>query len=413
MPPVARITIANKPPFTEKVEIECDCRVNLFIGPNATGKSTLIRHIGELRDVSPCLVVPAVRLGLPASHEDQAHAALIKEGNEYQDFNALFHNDYASFDSKRLYFAKQAMRIQLLTLSERDPMAENYFKIRSLSYACTQKICGELLPETSPVDYAWRRTFSVDDLVTLPSGAQTNRRRETGEATHLYDGMGFSVNHNLRYNERGTYDKLFAGDLSDGTQSTLAWVEFLAFRIAHHYGFAAGWESRPAVLLIDEIENHLHPTWQRRVIPTLLQYFKGLQVFATTHSPFLVAGLGSGQVHQLFRDAEGVVRVQQPNEDSIVGWTIDEILRGLMQVRDPTDEQTARLAGELRELRNEGKKENEDEENERLRRIEKLSQTIDRSVEAGGMNAADLALFEEQFRTALAQYRESKEQTQE
>ena len=52
-----------------------------------------------------------------------------------------------------------------------------------------------------------------------------------------------------------------------------------------------GWEKKPAILLIDEIENHLHPTWQRRVIPALLEHFPGLQIFATTHSPFVVAGL--------------------------------------------------------------------------------------------------------------------------
>ena len=63
------------------------------------------------------------------------------------------------------------------------------------------------------------------------------------------------------------------------------------------------------MLLIDEIENHLHPTWQRRVIPALREYFPNVQIFATTHSPFVVAGLKAGQVHKLFRnDHDGIVR---------------------------------------------------------------------------------------------------------
>ena len=65
------------------------------------------------------------------------------------------------------------------------------------------------------------------------------------------------------------------------------------------------WHEKPAILLIDEIENHLHPRWQRRVIPALLEHFPGLQIFATTHSPFVVAGLKAGQVHVLKRDANG------------------------------------------------------------------------------------------------------------
>ena len=101
--------------------------------------------------------------------------------------------------------------------------------------------------------------------------------------------------------------------------------------------------------MIDEIENHLHPTWQRRVIPELLRHFPGLQIFATTHSPFVVAGLKKGQVHLLKRDENGVV-TYKPNSEDIVGWTADEILRNMMGVEDPTDD-TAAATRELRELR--------------------------------------------------------------
>ena len=104
------------------------------------------------------------------------------------------------------------------------------------------------------------------------------------------------------------------------------------------------------ILLIDEIENHLHPTWQRRVIPTLLEHFPGLQIFATTHSPFVVAGLKAGQVHMLSRDANGVVTAST-NERDIIGWTTDEILRTFMGVDEPTDQLTIDRANRLRELR--------------------------------------------------------------
>ena len=96
-----------------------------------------------------------------------------------------------------------------------------------------------------------------------------------------------------------------------------------------------------------------------------------------------------------------------PNEAAIVGWTIDEILRGLMGVEDPTDEKTAQSARELRRLRNETPRDNEMEENERLRLIEELSQSVDKTVLAGGIDAADQELFEQQFKAALEQYRAS------
>ena len=145
-------------------------------------------------------------------------------------------------------------------------------------------------------------------------------------------------------------DPLYAGVLSSGTQTTLLWIYNLALKMAHHYDWQEGWEKKPAILLIDEIENHLHPTWQRRVIPALLEHFPGLQIFATTHSPFVVAGLKAGQVHLLNRDENGVVSATTNTED-IIGWTADEILRTMMGVDEPTDQLTVDRANRLRELR--------------------------------------------------------------
>ncbi len=110
------------------------------------------------------------------------------------------------------------------------------------------------------------------------------------------------------------------------------------------------WRRMPFILLIDEIENHLHPTWQRRVIPALLDTFPNMQLIATTHSPFVVVGREEGQVHRLHRDHDRIVRAETNTQD-IVGWTVEDILRAFMEVPDPTDEATAVAAVVLRWLR--------------------------------------------------------------
>ena len=84
--------------------------------------------------------------------------------------------------------------------------------------------------------------------------------------------------------------------------------------------------------------------------PALLEHFPGLQIFATTHSPFVVAGLKAGQVHLLKRDENGVVTTSTNTED-IIGWTADQILRTMMGVDDPTDQDTANRLNRLRQLR--------------------------------------------------------------
>ena len=203
-----------------------------------------------------------------------------------------------------------------------------------------------------------------------------------------------------------------AANMSSGTQGTLLWILALSLRMASHRNWQEGWDKQPAILLIDEIENHLHPTWQRRVIPALLEHFPGLQIFATTHSPFVVAGLNAGQVHLLNRDAEGRVTATTNTED-IIGWTADEILRTMMGVDDPTDDATAASARELRRLREEPLRATPEEEEQRQQRILELRQKVDRDLLAGGPMARQREVFEERFARVLERYRESQDLNQE
>ena len=138
-------------------------------------------------------------------------------------------------------------------------------------------------------------------------------------------------------------------NLSAGTQNTLLVAWYLALSLAYSNEFREGWKDLPAILFIDEIENHLHPAWQRRFIPVFLEHFPNLQIIATTHSPFPIAGLKAGQVHKLHQDDDGITRIET-NEDEIVGWTADEILHEYFDVQDPTDLETAQAVEVLRWL---------------------------------------------------------------
>lgn len=53
----------------------------------------------------------------------------------------------------------------------------------------------------------------------------------------------------------------------------------------------------PGLLLIDEAENHLHPRWQKRLIPTIQTLFPNLQLVVATHSPFILASVRGARVY--------------------------------------------------------------------------------------------------------------------
>ena len=177
--------------------------------------------------------------------------------------------------------------------------------------------------------------------------------------------------------------------LSQGTQSIIQFLARLLFGYAEYYDFPSDLEDRPGILIIDEIDAHLHPTWQRRIIPTLTRHFPNLQIFCSTHSPLMLGGLKTGQVQLLRRDDNGKVTVSE-NESDIAGWTADEILRQFLEVPNPTDVATAGSVSRLQELTR--KEELSGAETEEL---EQLRQTVQDDLLSGPRSAQVIRFAEE------------------
>ena len=181
--------------------------------------------------------------------------------------------------------------------------------------------------------------------------------------------------------------------LSQGTQSIIQCLAHFLFGYAEYYDFPPDLEEKPGILIIDEIDAHLHPSWQRRIIPTLTQHFPNLQIFCSTHSPLMLAGLKAGQVQLLRRDPEGRVSVST-NDPDIAGWTADEILRNFLEVPSPTDLATAGHVSRLQKLWSKEKLTSAEAEE-----LEQLRHTVNRDLLRGPV-AAQVEQFAEMLRQA-------------
>ena len=466
-------------------QVECDPRVNLFVGTNGCGKTSLLRAIDDLYYLAgpesymernpicgwlglsedwpvphnpppgaelqgpagwlpewfplpdgrvPLVHFPATRVNLPIGRFPSSDP--VDEEGFWSDWIAPwetseyrigvsekpggFWNNYprepfgALFEIQDGVFFGRHVEDAFYKLAE---VFQSYVPLRmeilmdavTAGHACAQDICSEMMGNASPHPYT-RNVEFLDpreaDLTEMAGRQPRVRRRDV-----TLPAMGIST----RVDPLGS--PVYAGTLSSGTQNTLLWIWALALEMANHYGWEKGWKDQPAILLIDEIENHLHPTWQRRVIPTLLEHFPALQIFATTHSPYVVAGLKAGQVHRMFRDpmadaprfrmGDNQIEVET-NEEDIVGWTSDEISRGYLEVMDPTDMATAMAAEELRRLREEGPWADDEQEQQRQERMLELRRIVNSDVLEGGPRAADEKLFEEEFTAAIRRYRESR-----
>jgi hypothetical protein len=103
----------------------------------------------------------------------------------------------------------------------------------------------------------------------------------------------------------------------------------------------------PGILLIDEIELHLHPKWQQTVIPRLRAAFPNTQIIVTTHSPLVLTSLEGRQIR--------IVRDQQVFATPIETYGADALRTARLvmdtESRPPGNPNTLRL-GELFDLIN-------------------------------------------------------------
>jgi len=87
--------------------------------------------------------------------------------------------------------------------------------------------------------------------------------------------------------------------LSDGYQSMVAWIADLLGHALLDVGEPTKRSQLSGVVLIDEIDLHLHPTWQHRLVPLLRDVFPKLQFIVTTHSPVVLAGFDADEIIRL------------------------------------------------------------------------------------------------------------------
>lgn len=129
-------------------------------------------------------------------------------------------------------------------------------------------------------------------------------------------------------------------DLSDGERSLVVMGFDIARRLAQlNPNDPAPTINGQGVVLIDEVDLHLHPQWQRRIITSLTSAFPKLQFIATTHSPQVIGETPAGRAILLREDGGSEVLDESLGRDS--GW----ILRHVMGTPERNERLQAGLDG--------------------------------------------------------------------
>lgn len=121
--------------------------------------------------------------------------------------------------------------------------------------------------------------------------------------------------------------------LGYGYQTMLSWVIDLCKRMFEKYPDSDNPLQESAVVLIDEIDLHLHPKWQRDIIAIISNVFKNVQFIVTTHSPLVIQSMNEVNLYVLRREGEKLIAEHSPITN-FSGWTVEEILRETMKMDD-------------------------------------------------------------------------------
>ena len=115
------------------------------------------------------------------------------------------------------------------------------------------------------------------------------------------------------------------GAMSDGYRAYVGWVCDLLYQVVTTCPARIKLAEMRGVVLVDEIDLHLHPNWQRSVIELVSRALPSMQFIFTTHSPIVAASIAKENIFVMDSDQKGKSTVRQ-SEERIFGLSADQAL---------------------------------------------------------------------------------------
>ena len=364
---IHELTLRNYRVYAEEPPFEFKDRFTVVAGINGRGKTALLEglallcsqflpHVSAVRSGGYRTITPAeVHIGTTfAELSMKVNCAGIPI-----EYRLTYDKDRRKKETTKLPTAvKREVRKAYGDPARADdaaPLAVYYTTDRA-GYRLPNKLLTEV-PRGQAAAYSGalrNRIVNFRDFMSRYRSAITVERTERrNNPNYIGDRAVTAISHalttflggfeNLRVQEeplRLLVDKdgetLDLSQLSDGERSFLAMICDLGRRLALANPRLSNPLHGPGVVLIDELELHLHPKWQRQIIHNMTTTFPHCQFIATTHSPQVVASVEPDQVHLLA--SVGII-----HPDRSLGMDSNWILRHLMDAEDRPEQAMAAI----------------------------------------------------------------------
>ena len=351
--PIRDLRVTNVGPFDD-MTFEFDEHINVFVGPNSSGKSTVLMALAD---------ITAYPFALPGRWRRKAPAAftlhLVGRNDQPQELTGTLPVDQEAPEQQ----VRWATSLAALGYSAFVPALRQSTSFRTVGPTTRAQLVAPPQPPATawaerpsltgrfPEELLLRRSLLPTDASLIRDAAVLEQMVEFADrawrrndpamrrllaqiasiASEILEGFPIefwriAADQDGLFPQFRTLDGDIAFDVfSQGTQSVLQWLAYVLISYAKYYGYPSNLAEQPGIMIIDEIDAHLHPTAQQRIIPALRHHFPRMQIFCSTHSPLMLMALQSGQIHMLQRHSQGTVAVSR-NATAIVSRSADALL---------------------------------------------------------------------------------------
>lgn len=314
---IARVYLKNVRCFPDEVELilrepnEHRPSWTLLFGENGTGKTTLLRCIAlglcDKTRASGLLTELSGNLVRNGHEHAEIHIDLVPDDNSASRSTIATTIDKTDFGREEIN--------QTYPRGARPRRAD----IFACGYGANYGTIGSQIQEQYDLIEALYTLFNYEARLQNPENALFRLEKDGANLASLLSDLDSVLllpqgstkldSSGLRITGPwGSYVPATA--LADGYAATLAWIcDFLGWCLLSK-SYQPG-EHTKGIVLLDEMERHLHPSWQRQIIPRLSAMFPSIQFIATTHAPMTAIGTaslpkGSGQLVVLRYNDGGV-----------------------------------------------------------------------------------------------------------
>lgn len=295
----------------------------IIVGENGGGKSTILKAIAFLlagSDAWAELFENADDWIRNGADESTISGVLTTSRGEERPISVTIERE----DTLRTLYARNEESMSLLDRALRHTERSYFTAGYGVSRRLSERLLGGIADQAyrSPRALAVTTLFSPETpLISFESWAMTlhdQRSKDAIKLVHrtmngLLPGLSF---HGIDVHKRrlmfDTPDGLVPlRELSEGYRNVIGWIGDLLTKLTNVFGdYKSPLEAR-GLLLIDELDLHMHPSWQRRVVHFLMEKLPQLQLIVTTNSPLLAHQSHENELHYLRRSAEHGPQIHQ------------------------------------------------------------------------------------------------------